>query len=240
MWFVYCDGATLLLAMSLNAHVTVTWLFFPALKKEAANNQEKSLKQAALGLLLNQRSLESEIDTGHPSPHVCYRHFYSHADQQISLQPKLPMSTGRHCRKLLWLKSWVLSIVCYIYPICYWIISHVWWQRPRVVIVMSMRELCSILRITLSYRHSSGLDNKDKHLCQWVSDKICSCMYKLAMSTNVTFKPLREVEEDLYNSYVIKPQGGLDHDVCGRVRKIAIDSKQCKTTLLLFQLRATK
>ena len=51
-------------------------------------------------------------------------------------------------------------------------------------------------------------------------------------------------EKAWYNFYIIKPQGGLDHDVCGLgfsnygnvpTGQIAIDSKQHKTTLLLFQ-----
>ena len=57
-------------------------------------------------------------------------------------------------------------------------------------------------------------------------------------------------EKAWYNFYVIKSQGGLDHDVCGlglsnygnvptHVIIIAIDSKRHKTTLLLFQFIAT-
>ena len=51
-------------------------------------------------------------------------------------------------------------------------------------------------------------------------------------------------EKAWYIFYVIKPQGGLEHDVCGLgfsnygnmpTRQIAIDSKRHKTTQLLFQ-----
>jgi len=55
-------------------------------------------------------------------------------------------------------------------------------------------------------------------------------------------------EKAWYNYYIIKPQGGLDHDICGLcfsnygnvpTRQIAIDSKRHKTALLLFQFIAT-
>jgi len=55
-------------------------------------------------------------------------------------------------------------------------------------------------------------------------------------------------EKAWYIFYIIKLQGGLDHDGCGLsfsnygnvpTRQIAIDSKQHKTTLLLFQFIAT-
>ena len=35
------------------------------------------------------------------------------------------------------------------------------------------------------------------------------------MTTYVTFEPPGEAGEGLVQLYVIKPQGGLDHDVCG-------------------------
>ena len=63
----------------------------------------------------------------------------------------------------------------------------------------------------------------------------------------MTFEPEKR-EKAWYIFYVIKPQGGLDHDVCGLgfsnygkvpMRQLAIDSKWHKTTLLLLQFIAT-
>jgi len=59
---------------------------------------------------------------------------------------------------------------------------------------------------------------------------------------------LEKWEKAWYDFYVIKPQGGLNHDVCGLgfsnygnvpMHQIAIDPKQHKTTRLLFQFIAT-
>ena len=60
--------------------------------------------------------------------------------------------------------------------------------------------------------------------------------------------PPEKQEKTWYIFYVIKPQGGLDRDVCGLgfsnygnvpTLQIAIDSKRHKTTPLLFQFIAT-
>jgi len=57
-------------------------------------------------------------------------------------------------------------------------------------------------------------------------------------------KGQEEWEKAWYNFYIIKPQGGVDDDVCGLgfsnygkvpTGQIAIDSKRHKTTLLLFR-----
>jgi len=72
-----------------------------------------------------------------------------------------------------------------------------------------------------------------------------------SLDAYVTFEPPGEAGEGLvynYIFYVIKPHGGLDHDICGLgfsnygnvpLHQIAIDSKRHKTTLLLFHFIAT-